>query len=109
MSGHAVLLRCQVQIEAPRRPYAPGEEGGLRDLFGDRERWGKTMKGLLWTQASLLVPGFTGSVVAPLELPCSSDLLQREVLGRLVRYKSQRGLPTWEEAILSLLPAETPA
>src|ERR1700694_1754119 len=38
---HSIALRCQIQIDAPFRIYQPLEEEGLRDLFGERERWGK--------------------------------------------------------------------
>jgi hypothetical protein len=70
---HAVVLRSQVQIEAAQRSYDEDEREGLRDLFGEDARWGRTLRSLLWTQASLNVPAFTGSVVADLILPCSYD------------------------------------
>jgi hypothetical protein len=69
----AILLRCQVQIDATRREYDEAEEEGLRVQFGAPARWGQTLRSLLWTQASMTIPAFTGSVVADLHLPCSYD------------------------------------
>jgi hypothetical protein len=68
-----VVLRCQIQIEATRRHYAPGEETRLRDLFGEPERWGQTLRTLLWTHATTVVPPFTGEVVSDLPVACSYD------------------------------------
>lgn len=176
---HALLLRCQIQIDAPFRVYQPREEEGLRDLFGARERWGQTLKKVQWMNVSALVPGFTGSAVVNLELPCTYDLnvasakyfhalekgevpllllfsgtaywenaegnlqvaqipwsketsfrlpvrvwkevmeqyfpnlgflmLRRDILDRVHRYKVARGLPTFEQALEELLPADQPA
>ena len=58
---HTVALRCQIQIEVTRRPYAAEEQEGLRDLFGEPERWGQTLRTLLWTHTSTVVPPFVGS------------------------------------------------
>jgi hypothetical protein len=71
---HGVLLRCQIQIDAPRRPYAVAEEAGLQDLFGDKSRWGTTLKPLLWTTISANVPAFSRETEFGLEVPCSTDL-----------------------------------
>ena len=68
-----VLLNCQIQIEAPRRRYAAAEEGRLRDLFGEPERWGQTLRPLLWTNLTATVPAFTGSVCIELAVPCTLD------------------------------------
>jgi hypothetical protein len=68
-----VVLRCQIQIEATRRHYAPGEEASLRDLFGEPERWGQTLRTMLWTHATTVVPPFTGEVVSDLPVACSYD------------------------------------
>jgi Family of unknown function (DUF6084) len=70
---HSILLNCQVRIEPLGRKYNADEEARLRDLFGGRERWARTMKPLLWVQTALNVPGFTGSAEAELPLPCTLD------------------------------------
>ena len=70
---HSVLLQCQIQIEAPRRRYTPGEQGRLSDLFGEPERWGQTLRSMLWTHANLTVPSFTGATTVDLPVPCTFD------------------------------------
>ncbi len=70
---HALVLRTQVKIDAHRRPYSDEEERGLLDLFGPRPRWTDTLKPFLWMHTTAMVPGFTGSTVADLVLPCSYD------------------------------------
>jgi hypothetical protein len=75
---HAIALRCQVRIEPQRRRYDTAEEDGLRGLFGERARWGDTLKPFLWMQANTTVQGFTGHIETELALPCTYDL---EVIG----------------------------
>ena len=71
---HTIALRCQVQIEVTRRHYAPSEQERLRDLFGHPSRWGQTLRNLLWTNTSMVVPAFPGaSTTVDLNLPCSYD------------------------------------
>jgi hypothetical protein len=69
----SIALRCQILIEASRRHYSETERGGLRDLFGDPERWSQTLRSLLWTHVSTTVPGFSGSTVAEIAVPCTFD------------------------------------
>ena len=71
---HAVLLRCQIQIETPRRAYRETEQEGLADLFGAPARWATTLKPLLWTQLGVTVPGFDGETRFELQVPCTMDL-----------------------------------
>jgi hypothetical protein len=70
---HAIALRCQVRIEAQRRAYAAADETGLRELFGERERWAQTLKPFLWMQSGAMVQGFTGKTEVDLVLPCTYD------------------------------------
>jgi hypothetical protein len=70
---HSVVLRCQVRIEPARRRYQAAEEPRLRDLFGTPERWGQTMRTLLWTHVGAVVPPFTGTAEMDLPVPCSYD------------------------------------
>ena len=170
---HSVMLRCQVRIEPGRRRYGPAEQERLLDLFGTPERWGQTLRPLLWTHASALVPPFAGTSVVDLPVPCSFDFslaatkyfaaledgevplgflfsgtifyegeasglqvaqipwekeatfrlpattwrslmdlyypnsawlcLRKDVFDRLYEYKRRHGLPTWEQALESLL------
>lgn len=68
-----VVLRCQAQIESPRRRYTSLEQQKLRDVFGEPERWGQTLKPLLWSNIAAVVPAFTGSATISLSLPCTFD------------------------------------
>jgi len=171
----SVALRCQIQIETPRRHYVPREQEALLDLFGEPERWGRTLRPMLWTHAGVTVPPFAGETVVELPVPCSFDFniaatkyfagledgevplnlmfsgtvffeteagglrveqiswdkearyrlpvnvwqemmdhyypnsawlcLRRDVFDRLARYKTEQGIPTWEQTIESIIPA----
>jgi uncharacterized protein DUF6084 len=70
---HSVVLRCQVRIEVTRRRYDRDEEERLRDLFGEPERWGRTLRAMLWTHASAVLQPFVGETVTELHVPCSYD------------------------------------
>jgi hypothetical protein len=176
---HSITLRCQIRLEVTRRRYDAQEQARLRDLFGEPEQWKDTLRSMLWTHASVVVPPFTGSTVVDLPVPCTYDFnvaatkyfyalhdgeipllflfsgtvfyaaadgalqiaqipwdreasfrlpvpvwqqmidqyypnsawlyLQRDVFDRLYQYKLRRGLPTWEQVVESLLPAEVPS
>ena len=76
MSGddiHAIMLRCQVRIEAQRRRYSDTEAARLRELFGETDRWGETLKPLHFTIVSLMVPSFRGSGTVDVMVPCTYD------------------------------------
>jgi len=173
----SVLLKCQIRIEPTRRRYQAENPERLLDMFGPPDRWGKTMRSMLWTHAHVIVPAFTGNSKIDLAVPCSFDFnvaatkyfaaleegevplcflfsgtvfyraedgglqvspisldkeadfrlpvavwkrmmdhyyphstwlcLERDVFDRLLRYKAGNGLPTWEQAIESLLDRET--
>lgn len=70
---HTVVLRCQIQIEVTRRRYNGEEEERLRDLFGEPARWNKTLRTMLWTHTTAVVPAFTGSKAVDLLVPCTYD------------------------------------
>jgi hypothetical protein len=70
---HTVALRCQIQIEVTRRKYSPEDQARLRDLFDEPNRWSQTLKNLLWTHASIVVPSFQGTTVCDLPVPCTFD------------------------------------
>src|SRR5271170_1813047 len=76
MSGqmiHTVALRCQIQIEVTRRRYTPEEQASMRDLFGEPDRWSQTLRSLLWTHASIVVPSFQDAAITDLPIPCTFD------------------------------------
>jgi hypothetical protein len=68
-----VALRCQIQIESTRRKYGTGEQERLLDLFGEPERWSRTLRAMLWTHASVIVTPFQGNTVVDLPVPCTFD------------------------------------
>jgi hypothetical protein len=173
---HSVTLRSQIQIEVTRRNYTAEDQEKLRDLFGEPERWGQTLRNLLWTHVNVNVPPFQGSTVVDLPVPCTFDFnvgatkyfhglgdgdvplcvmfsgmvfyahdggsmqvspiswdkeahfslpvkvwrdmmdryypnsawlcLRRDVFERLYDYKVRHGIPTWEEALETMLEAE---
>jgi uncharacterized protein DUF6084 len=70
---HTVALRAQIQIEATRRKYDSNEKARLADLFGEPDRWGQTLRSMLWTHASIVVPRFTENVLADIPVPCTFD------------------------------------
>ena len=70
---HTVALRCQIQIEASRRRYTAEEQRSMVDLFGQPERWNQTLRSLLWTHASMVLPAFEGNTLADLLVPCTFD------------------------------------
>ena len=70
---HTVALRCQIQLEVTRRKYTADDQTRLRDLFDEPSRWGQTLKNLLWTHASIVVPSFKGTTVADVPVPCTFD------------------------------------
>jgi Family of unknown function (DUF6084) len=70
---HSVVLRAQIQIDVTHRRYSAQEQERLRDLFGDPERWSKTLRTMLWTHSSVVVRCFEGETVVDLPVPCTFD------------------------------------
>jgi hypothetical protein len=70
---HALALSVQVRIEPQRRPYGAEESEQLRDLFGAPERYGNTLRSLLWTHVSQMVLGFSSQTEFDLPIACSYD------------------------------------
>ena len=70
---HTVVLRAQIQIEVARRSYTPEEQAKLLDLFGEPNRWGQTLKNMLWTNAIVIVPAFERETIVQLQVPCTFD------------------------------------
>jgi hypothetical protein len=71
---HAMVLRVQIRIEPQRRRYSDDESELLTHLFGERSRWGETLKPFQFTTVSVTVPGFTGATEVDAEVPCTYDL-----------------------------------
>lgn len=71
---HAIYLTAQVMIEPARRTYDAETREKLEELFGPPERWATTTRSLVWHQADVLVPAFTGSTTFKVPLPVSFDM-----------------------------------
>lgn len=70
---HAIALRAQVRIEPQARRYGGAEPERLVELFGGPERYGDTLRPLLWVHAAQTVTAFRGETEFDLPLPCSYD------------------------------------
>jgi len=70
----SILLDTQIQIAARRRPYDAAAHDRLFELFGPVADWGTTLRTLLWSRITTVVPAFTGATEAELDVPCSYDL-----------------------------------
>jgi hypothetical protein len=70
----SILLDTQIQIAARSRGYDDASVERLFDLFGAKDGWGSTLRTVLWSRATLVVPGFEGVTLANLDVPCSYDL-----------------------------------
>ncbi|HET9792516.1 MAG TPA: DUF6084 family protein [Candidatus Angelobacter sp.] len=70
---HTIVLRCQIQLEVTRRTYTPEEKKRMQDIFGEPDRWSRTLRNLLWTHASVVVPEFRDTTLVDLLVPCTFD------------------------------------
>ena len=70
----SILLDTQIQIAARRRRYDSESDDRLFELFGAPGDWGRTLRTLLWTRATTVVPPFQGSTTIDIQVPCTYDL-----------------------------------
>jgi hypothetical protein len=70
----SLLLDTQIQIAARRRGYDSAAHDRLFELFGPPAAWGTSLRTLLWSRTTLVVPPFTDATVVDLHVPCSYDL-----------------------------------
>jgi len=68
-----IMLRAQLRIEPLKRRYADVEADRIKDLFGERSRWGDTMKPLQFANVTQMVPAFSGSVEVDVPVPLTYD------------------------------------
>ena len=172
----SVALRCQIQIEPTKRRYAAREQERLLELFGEPERWGRTVRSMLWVHTNATVAPFQGETLVDLPVPCTFDFnvaatkyfggledgevplnllfsgtvffedeakglrveqiswdkeayfrlpvrvwremmdhyypntvwlcLRRDVFEQLSRYKMAQAIPTWDQALQSIIPEQ---
>jgi hypothetical protein len=69
----SITLSTQIRIVPRYRAYSDGEEQQLIEVFGESRRWAQTLNSLLWTHTVLQIPGFTGSTVVDMPVPCTYD------------------------------------
>lgn len=70
---HSVILQAQIQIQSPRRSYSTKEKRDLVELFGSPDRWGETLRTMLWSHANTTVGPFSGATETILPVPCTYD------------------------------------
>src|SRR5262249_181780 len=70
---HSVILRCQIMLEVSRRSYSHEEIDRLFDLFGGPGQWDRTLRDMLWTNTSVVVPAFTSETTVDLPIHCTFD------------------------------------
>jgi Family of unknown function (DUF6084) len=70
---HTVLLKCQIHLDVSHRHYNSSEQRHLADLFGEPRRWGETLRAMLWTNTTVLVPSFDDTTVVDVPVPCTFD------------------------------------
>jgi hypothetical protein len=71
---HGLSMTCQIQIEPNRREHGPYEVLRLTELFGEKPRWGKTLRPFVWGRSTVMVGPFEGATGASLPVSCSYDL-----------------------------------
>ena len=70
---NSISLRTQIRISATRRRYDPPEQAKLRELFGEPHQWKDTLRSVLWTNTSTIVPRFSGGTVFEMPMTCTYD------------------------------------
>jgi hypothetical protein len=70
----SVALGVELRIAATRRGYDDRAQERLLSLFGWPEQWSRSLRTLHWTSLNVQVPGFDGSTIVELLVPCSYDL-----------------------------------
>jgi hypothetical protein len=70
----AAMLDVQVQIAPRGRAYDDAERGSLAELLGPPEAWGASLRTLVWTRATVVVPPFAGETTVRVPVVCTYDL-----------------------------------
>lgn len=68
-----INLKSQIMLTVTQRRYNANEKAKLKELFGEPERWSKTLRTFLWTHVITVVPRFYGSTIVELPVPCIYD------------------------------------
>lgn len=70
----SIALSVQVMIDPAKRGYDPETRARLAELFGPPSSWAPSTSGLAWARVSTAVPGFSGTTLFAIEVPCTYDL-----------------------------------
>lgn len=70
----SIILQTQIRIEPARRAYEDAEKERLVELFGSPERWGQSVRSMVWTHVGLNVPAFDEHTRVQLPVPVTYDL-----------------------------------
>src|SRR3954470_11515137 len=74
VSIRSLSLNVQIRVAATRRAYDPATRRRLFEVFGRPEQWARSVRSVVWTQTTLVVPAFDESVEVKLPVPCTYDL-----------------------------------
>jgi hypothetical protein len=69
----SLALAVQVRIAAPRRSYDDATKDRLLWLFGPPADWGRSLRSLLWTRTTVMVPPFRDETRVQVPVPCTYD------------------------------------
>jgi hypothetical protein len=69
----SLMISTQIRIAAPARSYDDATQARLVDLFGEPQGWGRTLRSVLWTHATLVVPRFSDETTVELPVVCTYD------------------------------------
>jgi uncharacterized protein DUF6084 len=69
----SLALSAQIRIASTTRSYTPRDQARLVELFGTPEQWGRTLRSVLWTNASVMVPSFRETTTVDLHVSCTYD------------------------------------
>ena len=67
------MLHTQIRFDVTKRSYDSETERRLVELFGTTDRWGQTLRSLLWTNSDIVVPGFESTTEVELPISCTYD------------------------------------
>lgn len=73
-SVQCIALTTSVRIAVALRSYDARTQERLVRLFGQPHQWAGSIKDLIWTQPTIVVPPFTGSTTVDVPVQCGQDM-----------------------------------
>lgn len=71
---YTIALSTRVLVDPAGRGYDEEAREALFDLFGPAETMVGALQALVWAQATVVTPSFTGEVTVDVPMPCTYDL-----------------------------------